>query len=171
MRLRRNLLCAGHLHVGPHALDACDDHAEERRRWLGGAHDRYRNSGTSELSLSTHGLMLQLDLERAFIGGAWASVIVLAQSVIEATLRQLHVHDYEIKAKALFKGIRRLERIRALRNELLHPGPPGTPSLIWRVPNGDFVACQALLEADAKRAVEYMLYVVYSWRRRRGDEA
>jgi hypothetical protein len=143
-------------------LDTIDDLHEARQRWLANAHERHENRRPGELSLSTHGLLLQVDLERAFVSGAWASVIVLAQAVIEATFRQLQLHDYAIKAKALFKGVKRLERIRALRNELLHPVPPGTPSLIWRLPNGDFAGCQALLERDAKRAVEYMLYVVYS---------
>lgn len=143
-------------------MNTFDDYLEARRRWLASAHSRYQNSRRIELHLSAHGLLLQVDLERAFVCGAWASVIVLAQAVIEATIRQLQLDDYEIKAKALFKGVKRLERIRALRNELLHAAAPGAPSLIWRLPDGDFAGCQALLEADAKRAVEYMLYVVYS---------
>ena len=151
-------------------MDAVDDRHDARRRWLANAHARYGNRRRDELHLSTHGLLLQVDLERAFVGGAWASVIVLAQAVIEATIRQLQLHDYETKAKSLFKGVKRLERIRALRNELLHPAPPGTTSLIWRVPNGDFGTCQALLEQDAKRAVEYMLYVVYSGQRAEDKE-
>lgn len=146
----------------PHTIDAEDDLLEARQRWLENAHARHENRRPGELQLSTHGLLLQVDLERAFVSGAWASVIVLAQAIIEATIRQLQLDDYEIKAKALFKGVKRLERIRALRNELLHAAAPGTPSLIWRLPDGDFAGCQALLERDAKRAVEYMLYVVYS---------
>jgi hypothetical protein len=143
-------------------MDAVDDRLEVRHRWLSDAHARYRGHRRDGLQLSTHGLLLQVDLERAFVGGAWAAVLVLAQAVIEATIRQIQVHDYDSRAKGLFKGVKRLERLRALRNELLHPAPPGTPSLIWRVPNGDFQACHELLEEDAKRAVEYMLYVVYS---------
>jgi hypothetical protein len=149
----------------PNPLDKADDPAEARIRWIGDAHDRYAKQRPVELQLSTHGLLLQLELERCFAAGAWGAVIVLAQAIIEATMRELQLHDYDSKAKGLFKGVKRLERIRALRNDLLHPARPGTPSLIWRVPNGDFRACQELLESDAKQAVEYMLYVVYSGER------
>jgi hypothetical protein len=136
---------------------------QERSLWLSKAHRRYQTDYVT-LRISTHGLLLQRDLEAAFKGGAWASVIVLAQAVIEATLRDLETCDYAMKPKTLFKGNRRLERIRALRNELVHPQAPGTPSLVWRVGGGDFVANHARLEADAKRAVEYMLYLVYQQR-------
>lgn len=144
------------------------DSQEARERWLSRAHLRYGSRPRDGLHLSTHGLLLQVDLERAFVGGAWASVIVLAQAVIEATLRQVQLQGYETKAKALFKGVKRLERMRALRNELLHPAPPGTPSLVWRVPGGDIARCQSQLEPEAKRAVEYMLYVVYAGQWARG---
>ena len=145
---------------------ADEEASESRRQWLADAHTRYGAARREPLHLSTHGLMLQVDLDRAFVGGAWASVIVLSQAIIEATMRQIQLHDYETKAKTLFKGVGRLERIRDLRNELIHPGAPGSPSIVWQVPNGDVLACQAQLELDARRAVEYMLYVVYSEGRR-----
>ena len=71
--------------------DRADEEAsgEWRRLWLSQARTRYRGSRNAPFYLSTHGLLLQVDLERAFVVGAWASVIVLAQAVIEATLRQL----------------------------------------------------------------------------------
>ena len=138
--------------------------AEARNRWLSHARLRYDQNfrDGAELHLSTHGLLLQVDLQRAFIAGAWSAVIVLAQAIIEATIRDFVTQDYESKAGAVFKGHRRLERIRVLRNELLHPQAAGTPSLVWRVAGGDISANHAALEVDARRAVEYMFYVVYA---------
>ena len=143
---------------------ATTNDAEERSRWLSHARLRYDQKfrDGSELHLSTHGLLLQVDLQRAFVAGAWSAVIVLAQAIIEATLRDLVTQDYESKAGSVFKGHKRLERIRMLRNELLHPQAAGTESLVWRVAGGDIRANHAALEVDARRAVEYMFYVVYA---------
>jgi hypothetical protein len=135
--------------------------SKQRQTWLLDAHERHRRN-YSELHLSSHGLLLQIDVERAFVAGAWASVIVIAQAVIEATIRDLQTHDYETKARKLFQGKKRLERIRSLRNELLHPQAPGSPSLVWSAPNGDFAACHAALERDAKHAVELMYFAIYA---------
>lgn len=142
------------------------DQAVSRRRWLSQARRRYDQDfpNGSGLHLSTHGLLLQADLQFAFTAGAWAAVIVLAQAVIEATLRDLVTQDYEVKAGTVFKGTKRLERIRNLRNELLHPQAPGTPSLVWRIGGADIASNHSALESDARRAVEYMFYVVYSQR-------
>jgi hypothetical protein len=109
-------------------------------------------------------LLLQRDIERAFIGGAWASVIILAQAVIEATMRDLITGDYGITAAELFEGNPRLVRIRNLRNDLLHAAPPGSPSRVWSVANADIAANHEALEVEAKHAFEYMLYVIYSQR-------
>jgi hypothetical protein len=103
-----------------------------------------------------------MDVERAFVAGAWAAVIVLAQAVVEATLRDLVTQDYGEKSASLFKGHKRLGRIRELRNELVHPKPAGAPSLVWRVAGGGFAENHAALEDDAKEAMEFMLYVIYS---------
>jgi len=122
---------------------------EERRR--------YRN-----LLLSTHGLLLQFDIQRAFEAGAWASVIVLAQGAIEATIRDVATDDYETNARSLFCGDDELQRIREVRNELVHAPRPGTPSLVWSVSSGDFAACHASLEPYAKLAVRRMFRAIYS---------
>jgi hypothetical protein len=137
-----------------------DEETIARITWLSEAHHRYRPEYLL-LHLSSHGLLLQVDVERAFIAGAWASVIVTAQAVIEATLRDIVELNYGSNAKSLFKGNRRLERIRMLRNEILHPQQPGSPSLIWRIGGGNPIANHARLEPDAKRAIEYMLYLIY----------
>ena len=143
--------------------ESMDAVMQERSLWLSKTHLRYGTDYVA-LRLSSHGLLLQLDLEAAFRAGAWASVIVMAQAVIEATIRDLVTKDYTTKPKTLFKGTKRLERIRNLRNELVHPQAPGTPSLMWRIGGGEIGVNHALLEADAKRAVEYMLYLVYQQR-------
>lgn len=138
-----------------------DAQASARELWLQGAEVRTRRRYLL-LHLSSHGLLLQVDARRAFVAGAWASVIVMAQAVIEATLRDLQLHDYETKAKGIFLGQEDMERIRTLRNELLHPQRPGTPSHIWTVAGGDFAACHAALELDAQRAYELMLEAIYA---------
>lgn len=142
---------------------SCDDDVAAREEWLLRTEQRVHRHYTT-LMLSSHGLLLRVDARRAFLAGAWASVIVMAQAVIEATLRDLHLQDYSSKAKEIFFGHEDLERIRQLRNELLHPQQPGTPSHIWVLPNGDYVGCHAALEPDAKKAYEIMLEAVYGWR-------
>ena len=138
---------------------ACEvEIANARESWFDAAHSIARKR-PAERFLSTHGLLLQLDVRRAFIAGAWASVIVMAQAVIEATLRDLGTKDYEAKAKKLFEGDAELDRIRSIRNELVHPQAAGTPSLIWV---GGYAASHAALENDAKRAVELMVKAIYA---------
>jgi hypothetical protein len=132
-----------------------------REKWFGETHESERARYTS-LPLSTHGLLLQYDIQRAFGAGAWLSVITIAQAVIEATIRDIGTKDYETKAKKIFAGNAALERIRDLRNEILHPLEPGSPSKVWTVPGGDYHACHASLEADAKVAVQQMFRTIYA---------
>jgi hypothetical protein len=133
---------------------------ESRQRWLSEAHWSERKD-YSELPFSAHGILLQYDITRAFCAGAWISVIVIAQAAIEATMRDIETQDYTSNAHMLFKGDEGLERIRTLRNEILHLDPPGSPSKVWTVPNGDYVACHAALEDDAKKAVRLMFRAIY----------
>ena len=86
----------------------------------------------------------------------------MAQSVIEATLRDLQTFDYAQKAKDLFLGQEDLERLRFIRNEIIHAQAPGTPSIVWIASNGDFQKCHAALEPEAKRAYELMLEAIYA---------
>ena len=135
-----------------------------RENWLSEVHESERRP-YSELPLSTHGLLLQYDIERAFCAGAWLSVIVLVQSAIEATIRDIDSKDYETKAFQIFAGNNELERIRAFRNEILHPLEPGSPSKVWTVSGGDVRACHASLEDDAKLAVQRMYIIIYRYRK------
>jgi hypothetical protein len=136
--------------------------AEARMKWFIEAHDAERKRYLA-LRLSTHGLLLQYDVQRAYSAGAWLSVIVLAQAAIEASIRDIGTQDYETKAKLLFEDNVALQRNRTLRNELVHPLPPGSPSIVWSVPGGDFAACHASLEPDAKLAVQLMFQTVYAY--------
>ncbi|WP_271009083.1 hypothetical protein [Paucibacter sp. B51] len=133
----------------------------ERQDWLFQAEERPRRP-YALLHLSSHGLLLQVDARLAFLAGAWASVIVICQAAIEATLRDLQLHDYETKAKGIFFDQEDLEQMRSLRNELLHPQAPGTPSQVWCLPGGDVAGCHAALEAHAKNAYELMLEATYA---------
>lgn len=126
------------------------DVRREREVWLFQAEELARRPLTL-LHLSSHGLLLQLDVRLAFLAAAWASVIVMAQAVIEATLRNIHLHDYATRAKDLFFGQDDLERIRQPRNELVRPQASGTPSRIWVLPDGGYAGCHAALEKDAEQ--------------------
>lgn len=113
--------------------------------------------------LSTHGLLLQYDIERAFCAGAWISAIVLAQAAIEATIRDIGTLDHKAKASVIFGDDDALQYLRSLRNELVHPLPPGSPSMVWSVPNGDFAACHSALEEASKKAVTLMFRYMYAY--------
>ncbi|HEU6454022.1 MAG TPA: hypothetical protein VN201_01005 [Roseateles sp.] len=84
--------------------------------------------------------------------------------MVRRTLRDLHFKDYDAKAKELFFGQEDLERLRTLRNQLLHPREPGTPSDLWVLPDGDYEGCHAELEGHARWAYELMLEAVYCGR-------
>jgi len=133
----------------------------ERQAWLFHAEEKARRS-YSLLHVSTQGQLLQVDARLAYLAGAWASVIVTCQAAIEATLRDLQIHDYVTRAKDLFFDQEDLERMRTLRNELLHPKAPGTPSQVWCLPDGDVAGCHAALEVHAKDAYELMLEALYA---------
>ncbi len=132
-----------------------------REEWLSRAEERARRP-YGLLHLSPHGLLLQLDARRAFIAGAWASVIVICHAAVEATLRDLQLHDYETSSKGIFFEQEDLEQMRSYRNELLHPQAPGKPSRVWCLPNVDIAGCHAALEAQAKNAYELMLEAMYA---------
>jgi hypothetical protein len=68
------------------------------------------------------------------------------------------------QGQALFFGQEDLERRRTLRNQLVHPREPGTPSDLWVLPDGDYECCHAELEGHARWAYELMLEAVYSGR-------
>jgi hypothetical protein len=103
-------------------------------------------------TLSTQGLLLLCDIEKAFCAGAWISVIVLAYAVVDATLRDIATGDYKSKAADLYGSDADLEWLRNIRNQAVHVSPPGTPSVLWKLPS-NLAACQEALEPEARRAV------------------
>ena len=132
-----------------------------REAWWYETHEAERGNKRAG-PLSTQGLLLQYDVERAFCAGAWLSVIVLAQAAIEATIRDIATSDHKTNAMGLFGDDQALQSIREFRNELVHPLPPGWPSKVWSVPNGDFAACHAAIEETSKLAVTLMFRYMYA---------
>ena len=121
-------------------------------------------------AISSHALLLEVDLRLAFCAGAWLSVIVLACAAVEAQHRQVSSNDYASPARDLFAGRPELQWLRSLRNELVHAGEPGTKSRLWRVGGGDIGANQRALEDDAIRAVEAMFKEIYGRPKRKCSE-
>jgi hypothetical protein len=111
--------------------------------------------------ISSHALMLEIDLRLAYCAGAWLSVIALACAAVEAQARQVTANDYSSPARDLFVDNPDLQWLRTLRNELMHAREPGTASQLWKVGGGDIGANQRALEAEATRAVEVMFQAIY----------
>ena len=113
------------------------------------------------MKLSSHSLLLLIDIERAFCAGAWLSVIALSQASIEATLRQVVNEDYESSAAKLFGNDAELHWLRDLRNEVLHASEPGTPSKLWKRSSDNIPDCHSALEPEAQRAVVVAYRAMY----------
>ena len=121
--------------------------------------------------ISSHALLLEIDLRLAYCAGAWLSVIVLACAAVEAQARQVTANDYSSAARDLFADSPDLQWLRTLRNELVHAGEPGTPSQLWKVGGVDIGANQRALETEATRAVEVMFRAIYGKPQRKRSEA
>ena len=115
---------------------------------------------------SSHALLIEIDVRRAYCAGAWISVIVLACTAVEAQARQVATQDYSVRMQVLFGEDPDLQWLRAIRNEIIHAAEPGTPSLIWKVDGADIGENHAALEPEATRAVEVMFKSVYRQSRR-----
>jgi hypothetical protein len=115
---------------------------------------------------SSHASLIEIDVRRAYCAGAWISVIVLACTAVEAQARQVATQDYSARMQVLFGEDPDLQWLRDIRNEIVHAGEPGTPSLLWKVDGAEIGANHAALEPEATRAVEIMFKFVYgrSWR-------
>jgi hypothetical protein len=137
-----------------------DKEAVERRRWMSLVHIGAAR-GKPSLVFSTQALLLVRDVELAFYGGAWISVIVLCHAAIDATLRQVRSDDYESTSQALFEGDADLQWLRRLRNNIMHVSEPGAPSAVWKVGGGNVAAAHGALESDARRAVELLFRTIY----------
>jgi len=142
-------------------LPTTGDIAHERRLWLDRAIAQERKS-YQVMKLSTQGLLLLHDIEKAFCAGAWMSVVVLAYAVVDATLRDVVTGDYKSQAADLYGSNPDLEWLRNLRNQVVHVSAPGTPSTLWKLPPSDLMGCHNALEPEAKRAVTLAYRQVYA---------
>ena len=136
------------------------DASAERRNWMYAAFDANKKE-RSERLLSSHSLLLEIDIGNAFSAGAWISTIVLACAAIEAKVRQIDTENYESKLAALLKWNSELRWLTDVRNEIMHAGKPGTKSKIWKENPNDLSACHAALESDARRAITVMFKTLY----------
>jgi len=134
---------------------------EERRRRFSIAAAGGKRFGSGK-RISTHALLLEIDIRLAYCAGAWISVIVLACSAIEAQLRQVDQDDYTSVARDLFADDPDLGWLRALRNGLVHSGQPGTESPLWKIAGAGLDANHRALEDEATRAVEVMFKNIYA---------
>lgn len=112
-------------------------------------------AGWSTIEMSSHTHLLLLDLRAAFGGGAWLAVVMLAQSMIEATLREIGGSGFDKGARALFASDRELQRLRLLRNSISHPATVGAPSPLWDG-TGDINCRHAFHRQSAEGAVRLM---------------
>lgn len=113
------------------------------------------------MTISSHALLVLVDIEYAFRAGAWLSVIVLSQACIEATLRQVAEKGHTSPAVDFMGEDANLIGLRTLRNEILHSKEVGSESKLWKLAPNDIPACQAALEPEAKRAIKLAFHVIY----------
>lgn len=132
----------------------------ERRDWMYAAFDANKKENSERL-ISSHSLLLEIDIGNAFAAGAWISTIVLACAAIEAKVRQIDTENYESKLAALLKWNSELRWLTDVRNEIMHAGKPGTKSKLWKADPNDLRACHDALESDARRAIIVMFKTLY----------
>jgi hypothetical protein len=142
-------------------IPSSQEHEAERQRWLSNTY-REEEHRTFPMTVSSHALLMLVDIEFAFRAGAWLSVIVLSFASVEATLRQVKTVDHSSPAIELAGNDPDLTWLRTIRNEILHSKEPGTTSLMWKLPSDEIPACQASLEAEAKRAVRLAFKVIFA---------
>jgi hypothetical protein len=135
--------------------------SDVRAEWLGDMIDREQKR-YPVMKLSTQGLLLLIDIEKAFCAGAWLSVIVLSYAVVDATLRDVTSGDYKSPASELYGGNRDLDWLRNLRNQIVHVGQPGNQSALWKLAPYNLPECHAALEEESKRAVMLAYRQVYA---------
>ena len=88
---------------------------QSRADWFWRAHDV--NAGPQPLDLDPQATMLLAELEVAYCAGAWAAVVILAWTLVEATLRRTETGEREPPPD--------VDWLRAQRNGLVHIGSAG----------------------------------------------
>ena len=130
-----------------------------REEWLQQLEDSYEHPRASYL-LSAHGTFLSRDIDLAFCAGAWAAVIILAHSAIDAIIRDTETGDYKSKPSKVFGSDPDLQWLRKTRNLLVHVNKKSAvidESELHRIEER-----YAGLERDARRAVELVFRVMYA---------
>ena len=138
------------------------DITQARWRWFVSQLNIKQHKPIHKMTLSSHALLLEIDMQTAFCAGAWVSVILLACAALEAKIRQIDTNDHKSKVESLFGNNPELRWLREIRNELMHSKPAGTPSIVWKIDGHDLGATYQALEDDARRAVRIYFQQVYS---------
>jgi hypothetical protein len=131
----------------------------DREQWLQKLEESCQHPQAAYL-LSVQATFLSRDMDIAFCAGAWAAVIILAHSVIDATLRDTEVGDYKSSSYKLFGEDKELQWLRQIRNALVHVRENQTTieeAELHRIEE-NFES----LEADARRAVRLAFQVLYA---------
>jgi hypothetical protein len=85
---------------------------QSRADWFWRAHDI--NAGPQPLDLDAQATVLLAELEVAYCAGAWAAVVILAWTLVEATLRRTETGEREPPPD--------VDWLREQRNGLVHIG-------------------------------------------------
>lgn len=130
---------------------------EARRHWFERLNETAADQGS--YLLSEHACALTVEVQAVFCAGAWAAVIVLAMTVIDAQLREIAAPDFRGDTQKLIARTMQdpaLQVLRRRRNALVHVNPD-QPAIT--------VDQQSLsrseLEAEAREAIRLMLAVLY----------
>lgn len=113
---------------------------QSRADWFWRAHDV--NAGPQPLDLDAQASLLLAELEIVYCAGAWASTVILAWTLVEATLRRTETGEREPPSD--------VDWLREQRNGLVHIGSAG------EVPD------EAGMEALAQGALRVVFKTLYA---------
>lgn len=132
---------------------------EDRRNWFESHIFRYEEAGS--YSVGEQASALISEVQCCFCAGAWVAVVITAQAVMEANLKEVNNIAGHKRAVDLFKenGFGSLEfcNIRQRRNSLVHAKPGNLALTIDEQWDN-----REELETEARRVVELMFQVFYT---------
>ncbi|HEY3376056.1 MAG TPA: hypothetical protein VGL77_01060 [Armatimonadota bacterium] len=129
----------------------------ERRRWFESINEAA--CGDACYLVSEQACALTAEVQATFCAGAWIGVIVLAMTVIDATLRETELPGFQGNTSQLIDaagGSSQLQELRRRRNTLVHVNP-NNPAIT--VDQQWFARHE--LELEAKKSVELMFEAFY----------
>ena len=130
---------------------------DQRRRWFEDLNEEYFRG--SSCLVSDQACAILADVQSAFCAGAWAAVIVLSMSVVDAQLRETEVIGFRGGTKKLLVEAganQKLQQLRKRRNALVHVDP-SSPALTVDQQYAD----RGQLEDEAREAVRLMFEAFY----------